>query len=169
MLSLNWLDEGKSTKFNEVSNKKQNLLNYWLARSEEILDGAFMCRILVENIADNKDWHHGAGLIKFDKNVDENGFYGYASILFMSNGKIYPPFNGKTNLSSYPEKWKNSDEILIKRDHESNIWFGLNDETQMMKSCTEEGKFRIVLGFLNKDKENEVFKMIYLQKLCQNK
>ena len=58
-----------------------------------------MCRILVENITDNKDWHHGAGLIKFDKNVDENGFYGYASILFMSNGKINPPFNGKTNLS----------------------------------------------------------------------
>ena len=42
MLSFNWLEEGKSTKFNEVCKKKQNLLNYWLARSEEILDGAFI-------------------------------------------------------------------------------------------------------------------------------
>ena len=42
MLSLNWLDEGKSTKCNEVRNKRHNINNYWLARSEEILDGAFI-------------------------------------------------------------------------------------------------------------------------------
>ena len=165
MLSLNWLDEGKSTKCNEVRNKRHNINNYWLARSEEILDGAFMCKILVENITGNKDWHHGAGLIKFDKNVNENGFYGYASILFMSSSKFNSPFNRGSSITNYPEKWKNGDEILIKRDHENNIWFGLNDESKMVKSCTEEGKFRIVLGFLNKDKENEVFKMIYIQKL----
>ena len=65
-----------------------------------------MCRILVENITDNKDWHHGAGLIKFDKNVNENGFYGYASILFMSSSKFNSPFNRGSSLTNYPENGK---------------------------------------------------------------
>jgi len=44
--------------------------------------------------------------------------------------------------------------------------FGHNDEFELVKSCKAEGKFRIVLGFLNEqNKSHETFKLIQLQHL----
>jgi len=167
MLSLNWADEGLSTHFNEVRNKRQQVQNYWVARSEEILDGAFTCKILVENISEtsrNNQFYHGAGIIQHDKNVSERGYYAYACCLFLSNGDISKPFEGNPNPNIKTLKpWKNGDIIIIKRDTDNDLWFGLNDESDMVKSANVPGSFRIVMGFIKADKENEVFKMIYLQ------
>jgi len=166
MLSLNWANEGLSTRFNEVRNKIQQGKIYWVARSEEVLDGAFTCKILVENISEiTRDnlFFHSAGIIRHDKNVNDSGYYAYACCLFLSNGNITKPFEGNPNynIKSF-NPWRNEDIIIIKRDTD-NDWFGLNDESDMVKSANVPGSFRIVMGFIKADKENEVFKLIYLQ------
>jgi len=164
MLSLNWIDDGYSTKLNEVINERQNVKNYWLARSEEVLDGAFLCKILVENITHNSAFNHGAGILKHDLNVNNDGFYAYACCLYLSNGDLNQPFVGNPSGIKL-DIWRNGDEIIIKRDSDNDLWFGLNDETKLVKSTNVPGPFRIVLGFLNASQENEVFKMVYLQNI----
>jgi len=163
-LNLNWIPiNSNTTDENIVKNSKQTVGSYWCARSEEVLDGAFICRILVGNIGDTPDWHHHAGIIKHDKY--SAGSYYVDACLMLSSGIFQIPFQGSNSSNRYPQSWKTGDEIIIKRDFENDIWFGLNNEFDMLKSCKQEGSFRIAIGFLNCNKPQEVFKMVELKLL----
>ena len=164
-LNLNWIPVENATNGNEVKNASIKS-SYWCVKSEEVLDGAFICRILVEHITGTSDWHHGAGIIKYDKDTIMDSYYSH-SCLFLSSGIFTKPYMGSNSNTRFPSKWKDGDEIIIKRDFNNDLWFGLNDEFTMMKSCKAEGKFRIVLGFLNSNKPSEVFKLIQLQHLTK--
>ena len=83
--------------------------------------------------------------------------------MFLCTGKFSKKFEGNESGLSFPEKWKTGDDIIIKRDSDNDLWFGLNDEQSVVKSCNAEGSFRIVMGFLNGDKSSEEFKLTYLQ------
>jgi len=137
--------------------------SYWFAKGQQVLDGAFICKILVENIEDTPNWQHNAGIIRHDKYTAS---YYVDSCGMLSSGIFQVPFQGQNSSISYPQPWKTGDEIIIKRDFENGLWFGLNNEIDMLKSCNQKGSFRIVLGFLNVNgRQNEVFKMVELKLL----
>ena len=82
-LNLNWMNLPGITEENEVRNK-HNKGSYWCAKSEEKLDGAFICRIHIDFISENpRNWHHGAGIIKVE---DYKISYYTHSCLFLSSG-----------------------------------------------------------------------------------
>jgi len=86
------------------------------------------------------------------------------SILFISNGNFTIPFKPVVG-KKYTPAWKSNNDILIKRDFDNNIWFGLNKEKDLMKSCKYVGKVRIVMGFMNRNQPDEIFKLVELKKL----
>jgi len=139
--------------------------SYWCVKSEEVLDGPFICRILAEIVGDRGTWTHGAGVIR----AEFEGMEGYynKSCIFLSNGYCSKPFQGNYNQEITQSRiWEDGDEVIIKRDFDNDLWFGLNNEFEMVKSCKAEGKFRIVLGLLNEqNKSHETFKLIQLQHL----
>ena len=164
-LNLNWISVEGATNFNEVTNVyKIGAGSYWRVKSEEVLDGPFICRILVEHVGDGGSWNHGAGIIK-PESEDLESYYSH-SCLFLSNGYFSKSYDGNHNreISKF-RNWRDGDEVIIKRDFDNDLWFGLNNEFEMVKSCKAEGKFRIVLGFLNTSKSDETFKLIQLQHL----
>ena len=163
-LNLNWVPKEDVVEGNSVVNARLSEGSYWCAKSEEVLDGAFICRILVEYIGDVYDWHHQAGIIMHDQYTP--GEYYVNSALFLSSGIFQIPFQGSNSNTRYPQKWKSGDEIIIKRDFDNDLWFGLNNEFDMLKSAKVEGKVRIAMGFLNTNKREEIFKLIHLQYLC---
>jgi len=162
-LNLNWKQVYGATDGNEVKNIPYGG-SYWRVKSEEVLDGPFICRILVEKINCNDTWHHGAGIIKYDQDIMEA--YYNQSCLYLSSGHFTKPFYGGCQDEIH-QKWENGNEIIIKRDYENDLWFGLNDEFSMIKSCKAEGQFRIVLGFLNISNKDDAFKLIQLKVLSK--
>ena len=162
-LNLNWINVPGITNENQVSNKICSG-SYWCAKTEEVLDGAFICRIQIEFISENPpDWHHGAGIIKANKDSIMESYYSY-SCLFLSSGIFTKQFQG-ANGENYGSKWKTGDEIIIKRDFDDDLWFGLNDENSLKRYGNQPGSFRIVIGFLNSNKANEIFKITQLMPL----
>jgi len=163
-LNLNWIPVEGATNFNEVKNVYKTG-SYWCVKSEEVLDGPFICRILAEHVGDGGTWSHGVGIVKAEFESMES-YYSY-SCLFLSNGYCSKSYDGNYNQQIPKSRnWQDGDEIIIKRDYDNDLWFGLNNEFEMVKSCKAEGKFRIVLGFLNSsNKSHETFKLIQLQPL----
>jgi len=160
-LNLNWIPRNGATEENLVSNTNQSG-SYWCVKSEEILDGAFICKILIEHIGNTPDWHHQAGVTIFDK--DTSGQHYMDGCLFLSSGIFQVPFEGANSSTVYPQKWKTGDEILIKRDTDGYLWFGLNNEFDMVKHDKVEGNVRITMGFLNMNTTaSEKFRMTNLE------
>ena len=158
-LNLNWIPRQGATEDNLVSNTYQTG-SYWCVKSEEILDGAFIFKILIEHIGDTPDWRHQAGITIFDK----EGKHYKDGCFFLSSGIFQVPFEGANSSTVYPQKWKTGDEILIKRDTDGYLWFGLNNEFDMVKHDKVEGNVRITMGFLNMNTTaSEKFRMTNLE------
>jgi len=166
-LNRNWLPhQGNKGEGNVV--KSTNVGgSYYCVKSEELLTGAFLCKIEIINVSGCGSWNKSAGIIKENSTNNDNNYY-MDSVLFHSSGKIpSSKFSGSGDGSLViSEPWKNGDVIFIKRDYDNSIHFGLNDENYLKRAYEDvTGNFRIVLGFLSSSSISDHFEMIYLRNL----
>ena len=162
MLNLNWMPDSQS-EGNIVRNNATKGSSYWIVKSEELLDGPFVCKIVVVKIQlTNGYWDHSAGIIKENQNNSEGTYYN-DSLVYQSNGYAAVAFSSSGGGQKISESWKTNDIVFIKRDSENNVYMGLNDETNLVLAFPKiEGRFRIYMGFSNSSRSDE-FRLDYLQ------
>lgn len=130
---------------NFIIAQRRNTGSYWRERSDEIFDGAMFARIKVHNISRRSDWSLNIGLQRANSNND-NSYY-MDGVFFMCSGKITNQFQGNVGRNMH-SAWNNGDEILISRDENNNVLFGLNDESTLTQAYANiTGPFRICIGF----------------------
>jgi len=162
-LNLCWMSD-PATQCNVINVINDGKEYYWCVKSEEVLFGPFICKISVDLLINLPDyWNHTCGIIKED-GVNNISYYN-DSILMNSNGYIASKFSGSGAHKIIFDKWKTGDELIIKRDHNNSISFGLNDENNLKEEFFSiEGNFRIVMGFCNSI-QGDKFSMKYLQNI----
>jgi hypothetical protein len=137
---LNWYGLN-SSKF--VSGNTFN--NYSVAKTQEIFDGEFECKIEIIKINLQRiswTWCFSAGVIKTSCVNEES--YQNDSVVFLSYGYLAEPYSSNGYYKQiFKSHWKAGDVILIKRDQNYNVYFGMNDET----SYSLAGEVRVILGF----------------------
>jgi predicted DNA-binding protein YlxM (UPF0122 family) len=124
--------------------------SYWSARSKEMLEGAFSCKIAIRAINDGyvgSYWNYTCGLAR--PNITSDSSYYNDCLVFQSNGYIASEFSGSgSHKQLFFNNWKVGDEILIKREENGNVFFGLNNETSyQLGFSNKQGQMRIVMGF----------------------
>jgi hypothetical protein len=124
--------------------------SYWATKSVEVLEGAFICKIRVVSINSNSVgsyWNYAVGIIRSDSTNDTS--YYNDSVIMQSNGYIPEKFSGSGSTRQlFTQNWENGDVIIIKRDENNSVFFGINDENSLQLAFHGIiGKFRIVLGF----------------------
>jgi hypothetical protein len=142
--------------------------SYWITKSEEILEGAFICKISVISINSvnaGNYWSYSVGIIKADFVGNETSYYN-DSIIIQSNGYVPEKFSGSGSTRQlFFEKWKNDDLIFIKRDENNSLFFGLNDENSFQLAYSNiSGPFRIVMGF-GSTMDGDIFELKELVKV----
>ena len=134
--------------------------NYWCAKSEYILNGAFEAKISIIKINEKnalESWDYAIGLIKNTPSYKDNQYYN-DSICLYSNGLINKKFQGNIGAQLFDLIWKIGDIILVKRDNLNNIYFGINNETKLAyKDIT--GPFKIVFGYSKNVKDGDIFEL----------
>jgi len=162
MLNLNWMPDSQS-EGNIVRNNATKGSSYWIVKSEELLDGPFVCKIVVVKIQlTNGYWDHSAGIIKENQNNSEGTYYN-DSLVYQSNGYAAVAFSSSGGGQKISESWKTNDIVFIKRDSENNVYMGLNDETNLVLAFPKiEGRFRIYMAFSSSSRSDE-FRLDYLQ------
>jgi len=169
-LNLNWCQHEMvngnivETRGNVITNKSSS---HWCVESEEVLSGVFTARIRLNKYTrDSNSWACTIGLIKADSTHKTTDGYFYDSVILLNDCKLPTPFTGdssrsKTILNNHLHC--EGDEIIIKRDTDNNVYFGIND----VKSCelayeNISGDFRIVLGFFTDYSTVDEFELVYL-------
>jgi len=164
MLDLGWNEH--VTVEDTLIRTTSNINNgYWCVTSRQVLDGSFLCKILVEEmITQNPSWWvHNFGVIRKNRNNNNDGNYYDDCILMSSNGYLARKYSGSGDSKKLFEGfWKTGDTLIVKRDEQNNIYFGLNDESDLKLAYgNETGEFRIVLGF-GSGTISDSFRMMYL-------
>jgi len=164
MLDLGW-NEHETVEDTLITLGKKTITgSYWCVTSRQVLEGSFLCKILVEemNTQSPSWWVHNFGIIKKDRKNNDDVYYN-DSIVIASNGSLAGRYSGSGDAKKLFEGfWKTGDTLIVKRDNQNNIYFGLNDETDLKLAYeNEEGEFRIVLGFGSASKTDS-FRMMYL-------
>ena len=75
-----------------------------------------------------RTWDVTIGLQLANSNKSDD--YYNDGVFYMSCGTISKPFDGNTGRNLL-RKWINGDIVLIKRDKNNAVWFGLNEEETM--------------------------------------
>jgi hypothetical protein len=141
--------------------------SYWCTKSMEMLEGPFSCKIAVRNINTNQTdshWNYTVGLVR-PIVTNETSYYNDC-VLFQSNGYCALQFSGSgMGLRLFNNNnWKNGDILLIKRNDQGIIFFGINDENSYKQAFTGiMGPHRIVMGFAH-GMTGDIFEMIELIK-----
>jgi hypothetical protein len=146
------------SSFNLAITSPTNTGSYWTIKSQEVLEGAFECKIRVKHInpsSGNSYWNYGVGIMKHDSTKDAN--YYDDGVVFLSNGWLANKFSGSgSHVQLFNNQWKDGEAVLIKRDESQNVYFAMNDETTYKLAFGGiTGKFRIVFGFSSSIKEGE--------------
>ena len=102
--------------------------SYWCECSEEVFEGPMFARIRINNITKKSDWSLNIGLQRANSNNTSS--YYQDGVFYMCSGKITTAFQGNQGRN-LQRQWNNGDEVLIKRDENNTIWFGLNNEDSM--------------------------------------
>jgi len=164
MLNLNWMpNDAVEHNVITTNNHTDNSASYWCVVSEETLNGSFLSKVNIEKIENRNPsyWRHNFGIIRKDRKATDNEYYN-DSITFQSNGWLTKEFYGSGDFKKLSEPWKSGDTIILKRDTNNKIYFGVNDESDLQLAYEGiSGEFKIVFGFSNSSKES-VFRMDYL-------
>jgi flagellar biosynthesis chaperone FliJ len=147
-----------SNSFNLSRVSPSNTGSYWTIKSQEVLEGAFEAKIRVIHInssSANSYWNYGVGIMKFDSTKDSS--YYDDGVVYLSNGWLANKFSGSGSHNQlFNSSWKNGDAILIKRDENNNVYFGMNEEYSYKLAFGDiSGKYRIIFGFSSSIKEGE--------------
>ena len=147
-----------ASSFNLYSLQPTNTGSYWTVKSQEVLEGAFECKIRVKHInssSANSYWNYGIGIMKHDSTRDSN--YYDDGVVFLSNGWLANKFSGSgSHVQLFNNIWKDGDLLLIKRDESNNVYFGMNDENSYKLAFDNiSGKYRVIFGFSSSMKEGE--------------
>ena len=111
----------------------------------------FTARIRLNKYTRNSNtWACAIGLIRANSTKKTTDGYFYDSVLLLNDCGLPTPYSG----SSW-SKWIlkrhlhcEGDEIIIKRDTDNNVYFGINDEHSCELAYENiSGDFRIVIGF----------------------
>ena len=141
--------------------------SHWHVESDQVFSGALLCKIkLVQYTHNSNNWKCGIGLIRNNNNTIYQ-YYNH-SIVMANDTLINTKFTGTdTKIRLFQNTiWKEGDEIIVKRDNSNDVYFGINDESSMVKGYDNiEGDFRIVIGFINFMEKNDIFELIYLKDL----
>jgi len=159
-MNLCWMSDS-TVQGNEITLVKKTGASYWYVQSEQLLTGPFICKVSVNLLLSVNDyWKHTFGIIK--ENSNNISQYYMDCILFNSLGYLAKKFSSSGAYKKIFDKWKTGDELIIKRDYDNTILFGLNDENELIEAFTSIiGNFRIVMGF-SKNIEGDQFTMNYL-------
>ena len=165
MLDLGWNEhETVEDSLINLNIYKNTSGGYWCATSRQVLEGSFLCKVLVEEMKTQSPsfWVHNFGIIKKDRKNHDNVYYN-DSIVIASNGSLAGRYSGSGDAKKlFDGFWKTGDILIVKRDDQNNIYFGLNDESDLKLAYENEaGEFRIVLGF-GSGTITDSFRMIYL-------
>ena len=164
-LNLNWREHERATG-SIVDNSGEYLNNsHWHVESEEILSGVFTARIRLNKYTSNSNnWTCAIGMIRADEKIKTNGYYNH-SVVLLNDCSIVDKFSGSETRRKIlnGRVWTEGDEIIIKRDNNDSVYFGMNDE----QSCEFAyngiaGDYRIVIGFINHESKNDLFELVYL-------
>ena len=131
---------------------------YWGVTSEETLEGEFTAKVKVNKINESRissHWNYGFGLIRANESINDT-YYNNA-IIFQANGYLANKFTSTGSFKKILEKWKQGDELIVKRDSKNAVWFGMNDEEQLVKAFDGiTGNFRICIAFSTANKDDEL-------------
>lgn len=113
--------------------------------SEQVFSGPLLARIKINNITRKNDWNLNIGLIRAN-NTNSNNYY-QDGVFYMCSGKITVQYQGNQGRN-ITRAWENGDEIIIKRDENNDIWFGLNEDSSLQKVYTNiTGEMRLCVGY----------------------
>ena len=162
-LNLNWISDS-STDGNLVTSNKGS--SYWCVESEQVLEGPFISKVEIEQFTRNQYyWNHMFGIIRNNKISFDMGSYYNNAILISSNGWLADKYSGSgahKKLWDQERHWKQGDILIVKRDNNNTIWFGINDESNLFEAFDNiDGEYRICMGFIS-TAGNEKFRMVYL-------
>jgi len=140
--------------------------SYWCIRSQEVLEGPFRASVKVKRINQSYTgsmWYYGFGIQKKDS-VKLDDYYSDSCCLY-SNGQTNVKFQGSNGPIIFPGMlWKEEDILYCQRDENMDVFFGINNETNMVKAFDRiDGEFRLVLGFIHSI-ENDVFELLDIEK-----
>jgi len=124
--------------------------SYWTIKSKEVVSGPFSAKIKVININGslvNSHWNFTCGIIRANS-TNEPTYYN-DGIIFQSNGYIADKFSSSgSHKQLFFTPWATGDSILIKRDDQNNVFFGINSDSSFQLAFPLiNGDFRIVMGF----------------------
>lgn len=127
-----------------------NSNSYFVIKCSTPLFGPFKCKVKIWSINEGitKDyWSYTFGVIK--RNSIKNSDYFHDSLLFHSNGYIAPQFSGSGGGNRlFNELWKIGDVLIVKRDAEGNVFFGINDKNNLKIAFSNiQEDFLLMLGF----------------------
>jgi hypothetical protein len=136
-----------SSRINLASLNRQTG-TYWTVKSNEILEGAFECKIKIERINPsyaNSSWNYCFGLIRASS-TNEGSYYN-DSVIFQSYGYLAQQFSGSGHTQLF-SCLKDGDIVYMKREQNNDVHFAVNDESSYKLGFTNiSGPFRIVFGF----------------------
>jgi hypothetical protein len=157
--NLNWITGGPICNSSDCSGS-----NYKCIRSEEIVEGPFQCKVKIISINDNyvnEAWNYTFGIQKSDS-TNNDSYYNDAVVL-QSAGYINK-FSGYSNKKEISKSWNINDELLMRRDENNNVYFGINcEQANVLGGNSVVGKFRIIMGFAS-SMRNDNFEMLELTK-----
>jgi len=138
---------------------------YWKVETEDTLTGAFLCKVQVKKFVTRdpnglKDTEHMFGLMasKCDNFLNK-------CLLMSSKGKLVLPV-AKVSEKSLGNSWKQDDCLILQRDKQNKIYFGMNEAKNLTYSGDIfKGPVKVIMSFLNKSRsENKLdeFTLIHL-------
>lgn len=148
-LKISFVKSSSNLKFRSgtsiIQSIQRNNGSYYCETSEEIFDAELFVRLKIIKIKRKSDWSLNIGLIR---STSENNQTYYADgVFFMCSGKITIQFSGNPGRT-ITGNWNNGDEIIIRRDSQNSVFFGINDETNLILAYPNiRGQFRICVGF----------------------
>lgn len=130
---------------NIIISEAKNTGSYWRICSEETLEGPFFAKLKINNISRNSDWSLNIG-IQRSNSVNDSSYYSDGAF-FMCSGKKTVEFQGSQGTNMF-RTWINGDEVIITRNEKNEVYFGLNDESDLKLAYNSiPGSFRICVGF----------------------
>ena len=132
-----------------VESKHKTGSTYNFSKSEESFSGEFRARLKIVKIDNSKSGgglYAGIGIIR--KNSTNYDVFYNDSIILQSSGYIANKFSSSsTHKKLFDKKWETDDEITVSRDKNDNIYFGKNEDKDILAFEKITGEFRLVVGF----------------------
>lgn len=152
---------------NKLTTKTGKSGTYYIARSDEVLEGEFLAKIKINKIDSSKVnsyLKYSVGVIKKSYNSTTNyDTYLNDSVVFQSNGYMAKEFSNSSSYKKILDLWKAGDVLLIKRDASNDLYFGINEEKNLVKATNHSGELRVVIGVSTSNFDDE-FELIEISK-----